>query len=89
MLYHTSLRRHMKDCIIVPPHDYIEKGFNHRILWKVAYANWRVKANSTITLENDAMNVQAQSKPMQAILTRMNAVQDFEIVIFGDEVRSS
>jgi hypothetical protein len=50
---------------------------------------WYVQTNSTIPLENDAMDVQAQSKPMQALLKRMNAVQDFEFVIFGDEVRSS
>jgi hypothetical protein len=54
-----------------------------------SYGQWHVQTNSTITLENEAMDVQAQCKPMQAILKRMNAAQDFEIVIFGDEVRCS
>lgn len=32
--------------------------------------------------------MQAQSKPMQAILKRMNLADEFDLVIFGDEVRS-
>jgi hypothetical protein len=32
--------------------------------------------------------MQAQSKPMQAILKRMNLADEFDIVIFGDEVCS-
>lgn len=34
-----------------------------------------------------ANGLQAQSKPMQAILRRMNLIDEFEIVMFGDEVR--
>lgn len=33
-------------------------------------------------------SLQAISKPMQAILRRMNLIDEFEIVMFGDEVRS-
>lgn len=38
-------------------------------------------------MHTGAVRVQAQSKPMQAILKRMNLADEFDIVIFGDEVR--
>jgi hypothetical protein len=34
-----------------------------------------------------SMDKKAQSKPMLAILKRMNTADEFEIVFFGDEVR--